>query len=136
MIRHRTWTRFVLLSGIAIVVAGCQEWADLGFQQEPGPGPVAVEPGPAGETAPGADVADDVPADPHHEETVAQVMNFIDRLNDRDAGSDAAADQSAESGPPLPGSTQPNAAQPPQRIARANEPLVVAKQRLEPSNIA
>lgn len=125
MIRHRTWTRFVFLSGIAIVVAGCQEWADLGFQQEPGPGPVAVEPGPAEEPAPGADMADETPADPHHEETVAQVMNFIDRLNNRDAGAETTADQSAEPASPPPGSTQLQAAQPPQRIARANEPLDV-----------
>jgi len=96
-----------------ILLAGCSDFAGWGPRQEPGP--VVAEQPPEVES-PGLD---EQPPDPHQDETIDQVLAFVDRLNG--AGQVGPADETVEAT----ASPSAPAAEPVGTIARVNLPLDV-----------
>ncbi|HUU82892.1 MAG TPA: hypothetical protein VM243_05240 [Phycisphaerae bacterium] len=141
MIRQRRLAGFLVFPGLVLVATGCQEWAGKDFWQQLGAKPVAAEPAPAEEPVQTADSDSDGVADPHQEETVGQVMDFIGRLDRRDASSEPGRDEAEEeevlaSSAPQPRTEASQVALTPRATARTNEPLDVTAAKESQPDVA
>lgn len=123
---RRAWP---FLAAAIVLAGGCSLFEQPSQQQATRPvleTPTVAEV----ETVP-AEPVDAEPADPHREETVARVLEFVDRLGTVDEESPNAA-KSADAQPPA--SAKPSANQPAGPQMAANAPAAVAQPAANPAD--